>query len=325
LGVVVVRPSLRPAPHDAHVTDVSDPFPTILDVKGANGQVSGIPIKLRRVDVSIDRPNFTFNPTNCSKLQVGGTITSVQGASSALATPFQVTNCAALKFAPKFTASVGAHTSKAAGSTLTTKVAYPNAPQGTYANIAKVKVDLPIQLPSQLKTLQKACLASVFEANPAGCPAESIVGHAIVHTPLLALPLSGPAYFVSHGGEAFPSLTIVLQGNGVTVDLVGSTFVKHGITSTTFKTLPDTPFSTFELTLPQGKYAALAANLPAKAKGSFCGQNLKMPTLFVAQNGLEIHQATHIAVTGCPKAKKARKAKKATKGHGKGKGKGRKK
>jgi hypothetical protein len=315
-GNVVVRQSLRIDPHTAQVTDVSDPFPTILDPIGANGQTDGIPIKLRRVDVDINRPNFTFNPTSCSKLQVGGTISSDHGASSTLATPFQVTNCASLKFAPKFAVSVAAHTSKVAGAALTTKLAYPNAPQGTYANIAKVKVDLPIQLPSQLKTLQKACLAAVFEANPAGCRAESIVGHAIVHTPLLPLPLSGPAYFVSHGGEAFPSLTIVLQGNGVTVDLVGSTFVKKGITSTTFKTLPDTPFSTFELTLPQGKYAALAANLPAKAKGSFCGQNLKMPTLFVAQNGLEIHQQTPIAITGCPKAKKPRHAKKTTKGHG---------
>ena len=44
-----------------------------------------------------------------------------------------------------------------------------------------------------------------------------------------------------------------LQGYGVTVDLVGTTFIsKAGITSTTFKTVPDQPFSTFELTLPEG-------------------------------------------------------------------------
>jgi hypothetical protein len=306
-GNVIVRQSLRIDPHDAHVTDVSDPFPTMLDVTGANGQVSGVPIKLRRVDVNINRPSFTFNPTSCEKLQVAGAISSTQGASSALAAPFQVTNCAALKFAPKFSVSTSAQTSKANGASLISKVVYPNAPQGTYADIAKVKVDLPLQLPSQLKTLQKACLAAVFEANPAGCPPESIVGHAIVHTPLLSVPLTGPAYFVSHGGEAFPSLTIVLQGDGVTVQLVGSTFVKKGITSTTFKTLPDTPFSTFELTLPQGKYAALAANLPATAKGSLCGQNLKMPTLFVAQNGLEIHQQTPISITGCKATTRAQK------------------
>jgi len=76
-----------------------------------------------------------------------------------------------------------------------------------------------------LKTLQKACTSKQFESNPAGCPAESVIGHVVVHTQVLPVPLEGPAYFVSHGGEAFPSLIIVLQGYGVTVDLVGTTFI----------------------------------------------------------------------------------------------------
>jgi hypothetical protein len=51
----------------------------------------------------------------------------------------------------------------------------------------------------------------------------------------------------------------------VTIDLIGSTFIsKAGITSTTFKTVPDTPFETFELTLPQGKYAALPPHSPPR-------------------------------------------------------------
>ena len=78
-----------------------------------------------------------------------------------------------------------------------------------------------------------------------------IDSYATVTTPLLPVPLQGPAIVVSHGGEAFPSLTMVLQGYGVTIDLVGTTFIsKKGITSTTFKTVPDTPFNTFELKLP---------------------------------------------------------------------------
>jgi len=139
-----------------------------------------------------------------------------------------------------------------------------------------------------------------FEANPAGCPPASFVGHAVVHTPLLAVPLEGPAIFVSHGGEGFPSLTMVLQGQGVTIDLVGATFIsKAGVTSTTFKTVPDDPVSTFELTLPEGPDSALTA------LGNLCKSSLSMPTELIGQNGAEIHQSTKITVTGCPKAKKA--------------------
>ena len=103
--------------------------------------------------------------------------------------------------------------------------------------------------------------AGAVQRQPRGCPPASKIGHAKVHTPLLPVPLEGPANFVSNGGEAFPNLTMVLQGYGVTIDLVGDTFIsKAGITSTTFKTVPDQPFSTFELTLPEGPYSALAAN-----------------------------------------------------------------
>ena len=97
----------------------------------------------------------------------------------------------------------------------------------------------------------------------------------------------------------------MLQGYGVTIDLVGSTFINTaGITSSTFKTVPDAPVGSFELTLPQGRDSALAAT------ENLCKQKLMMPTEFLAQNGAEIHQSTKISVTGCPKAKKSSKHKK---------------
>ena len=296
-GNVVVRQSLRINPLTAAVTDVSDPFPTFIHPVGANGQTNGVPIKLRRVNFDIDRPGFTFNPTNCDKLQVSGAITSVHGAAANLAVPFQAAECQNLKFAPKFTVSTSGKTSKANGASLTAKVSYPSAPQGTYADIARVKVELPKALPSRLTTLQKACTAAQFEANPAGCPSASFIGHATVHTPILPGALTGPAIFVSHGGEAFPSLEVVLQGDGVTIDLVGSTFISSsGITSTTFKTVPDSPFSTFELVLPEGKYSALAAN------GNLCTQKLVMPNEWVAQDGSVLRQDSTLNVTGCAAA-----------------------
>jgi hypothetical protein len=300
---LVVRAKIEVNPSTAALTitsNSSEPYaiPQILE---------GIPLQIKHVNVTIDRPGFTFNPTDCNPMAITGSLQSIEGASSALSVPFQATNCAALKFAPKFAVSTSGKTSKAKGASLTAKLTYPNAGGHSVfasgqANIARVKVDLPKQLPSRLTTLQKACTAAQFEANAAGCPAASVIGHAKAVTPLIPVPLEGPVYFVSHGGEAFPSLEVVLQGYGVKIDLVGTTFIsKTGITSSTFKTVPDAPVGSFELTLPEGPYSALAAN------GNLCKSKLAMPTEFVAQNGAAIHESTKIAVSGCPKTKKAKK------------------
>jgi hypothetical protein len=303
LGTVVVRARIEVDPITAALTVTTDTtgsykIPTILD---------GIPLQIQHVNVSIDRRGFTFNPTNCSRLQIGGSLTSDQGAVQALSVPFQITNCAVLAFKPRLTAKTNGKTSRANGASLLVKLTYPAGPFD--ANISKVKVDLPKQLPSRLTTLQKACPAATFNANPAACPSASIVGHAKATTPVLPVGLEGPAYFVSHGGEEFPQLIIVLQGYGTTVHLVGDTFIsKAGITSSTFKQVPDVPVGTFELTLPQGKFSALAAN------GNLCTiKKLAMPTSFVAQNGAELHTSTPIVPTGCGKHVQAKKAKHKTK------------
>jgi hypothetical protein len=309
LGTIVTRAKIEVDPKTAQITVTTDALPQI---------VKGVPTDLRVVDAVIDRPGFMFNPTNCSPLSFSGIATSSQGAQAQISSHFQVGSCQSLTFKPDFKVYTSGHPTRADGASLTAKIVYPTGPLGqdqatSQANIASVKVSLPKELPSQLKTLQKACLASVFDANPANCPAASVVGHATAITPVLPVPLSGPAYFVSHGGEAFPSLIVVLQGDNVTVDLEGSTFIsKQGITSSTFKQVPDVPVSTFELILPQGPHAALTAVLPAKAHGSLCGRTLDMPTIFVGQNGAEVHQTTKITPTGCgknkAKAKKKRKA-----------------
>ncbi len=299
---VLVRGKIEVNPITSAITITSDP-PGTPDAIPTS--IEGIPLEIQHVNAITTRGDFQFNPTNCNKMEVTGTIHSSEGATDTIGVPFQVTNCAALKFAPKFAVSASGKTSRASGESLAVKLTYPSAPFGSQANIAKVKVELPKALPSRLTTLQKACSAAQFESNPAGCPPASIVGRAKAITPLIPVPLEGPAYFVSHGGEAFPSLIIVLQGYGVKIDLVGSTFInKAGITSSTFKTVPDQPVGSFELTLPQDPYSALAAN------GNLCKDKLAMPTEFVAQNGAEIHETTKIAVTGCTKAVRHKRKKK---------------
>jgi hypothetical protein len=288
---LVVRARIEVNPLTAELTVTTDPE----GPHAIPSQIDGVPVQIQKVNVTINREHFTFNPTNCAPLTITGTIAAYEGATQPLSVPFQATNCAILKFAPKFAVATAGKTSKANGASLNVKLTYPKAAAGTYANVAKVKVSLPKQLPSRLTTLQRACTAATFEKNRANCPKESIVGQAKVLTPVLPVPLTGPAYFVSHGGEAFPDLTIVLQGYGLTVELVGSTQIKNGVTTSTFKATPDVPFDSFELNLPQGKFSALAAN------ANLCKSKLQMPTEFTAQNGAVIKQSTPISVTGCPK------------------------
>jgi hypothetical protein len=329
---VLVRAKIEINPITAAITITSNPPGTPDSIPTS---LEGIPLEIQHINAITTRNDFQFNPTNCAKMEVTGTIHSSENTTDTIGVPFQVTNCKSLSFTPKFTVSTQGKTSKADGASLTTKVEEPAGSLTTQTNIAYVKVELPKQLPSRLTTLQKACLAKVFEANPAACPSASDIGHAVVHTPLLPVPLEGPAIFVSHGGEAFPSLEIVLQGYGVTIDLVGQTYIsKSGITSTTFHTVPDQPFSSFELTLPEGPYSALAANgnlcaltttktvkkkvtvkvhghkktETRKVKEAVAG-TLQMPNEFVGQNGAVIRQTTAIGVTGCARSVPAKKIK----------------
>ncbi|MGA2162982.1 MAG: hypothetical protein ABSH36_00765 [Solirubrobacteraceae bacterium] len=312
LGTEVVRSKVEVDPTTAQLTVVSNPFPTILD---------GIPLQLQHVNVTVNRPGFVFNPTSCEPMKLTGELESTEGATVNVATPFQVTNCGSLSFKPEFAVSTEAKTSRTEGATLHVRLTLPGGVQGTKANVHEVKVSLPKQLPSPLKTLQKACTEKVFAENPSNCPTASRVGEAHVTTPVLEGGLKGPAYFVSHGGAKYPELIMVLTGeDGVTVQVHGETFIsKAGITTATFATVPDVPFSTFELELPKREYPALSAN------GNLCqaqtAGKLLMPTEMVGQNGLVINQSTKIAVTGCPKGKKA--AKKKAHHHKAAKGKGR--
>ncbi len=308
LGTVVVRAAVSVDPHTAQITVASDPLPRILD---------GIPLDVRTVDVTIDRSGFVFNPTSCGPLTVAGALSSTQGASAAVSSRFQAANCQGLSFKPVFTVSTQAATSKKNGASLIVRGVFPAGE----ANIHSVAVTLPMQLPARLTTIQQACTEAAFNANPAGCPPGSDIGTATASTPILANPVTGPVYLVSHGGAAFPDIVAILQGEGVTVDLTGSIDIKHDITSSTFATVPDAPIASFTLALPEGPHSGLAAVVPAKAKGSLCGQALAMPFTIAGQNGAVVKENNKIAVTGCSRAKRKtakRKAKAKKRGGKKG-------
>jgi hypothetical protein len=282
LGNVVVRAAVSVDPATSQLTITSDPLPTILD---------GIPLQVRTVNVTVDRPGFMFNPTNCSPLSVQGTLGSAEGASAAVSSHFQVANCRSLPFGASLSPSTQAKTSRANGASLQVKLSYTAGG----ANIRSVAVTLPKQLPARLSTIQQACLAQTFQENPAACPAASLIGTGTASTPILASPLTGPAYLVSHGGAAFPDLVIVLEGEGIRFDLTGNiNITKTGVTSSTFASVPDAPIASFKLVLPEGPHSGLAAT------ASLCAGVLHMPTTITAQNGAQIKQNTTIKTIGCP-------------------------
>ncbi|HSZ05754.1 MAG TPA: hypothetical protein VK778_11255 [Solirubrobacteraceae bacterium] len=292
---VVVRAKLEIDRRSGVLTVTTGAIPTIIE---------GVPLQIQHVNVTATRPGFTLNPASCSQATITGTVDGAEAASAPVSAPFQLTNCASLSFTPTLAVSTAGHASKADGAALLFKISYPKNALGAQAWFHETMFDFPKQLPARLETLQKACRSATFEADPAACPAGSIIGHATVHTQLLPVPLAGPVYFVSYGNAKFPETVMVLQGYGITVEIHGETFVneKTGVTSATFKSLPELPFETIEVTIPAGPYSEFAANVPLQDRYDLCGQNLKMPTLLVASDGAEIHQNTQIAITGCKKA-----------------------
>jgi hypothetical protein len=295
LGQVVVRSAISVDPNTTALTVTSDPLPQILD---------GIPLRIQTVNVTIGRPDFIFNPTNCSQQQIAATAAGSQGGLAHVSIPFAAAGCRSLPFSPKLIASTQAKTSKSNGASLVVKFAL----EPGQANIRSIATALPKLLPARLTTIQRACLAATFEANPATCPPASVIGIARVRTPVLPVLFSGPVYLVSNGSAAFPDIVLILQGDGIRVDQTGAINIsRSGITSSAFANVPDVPLSSLELSLPEGPHSALTAI------GSLCAKPLTMPTTIIGQNGAQVKQSAKITVSGCPKPKK-KKAKKAKAG-----------
>ena len=297
LGDVIVRAAINVDPATAALTVTTGPLPQIID---------GVPTRLRTINVTVDRPQFTFNATNCTRQQISASMAGAQGASASASSAYSPGGCASLPFRPSLAAFTQGRASKADGASLTVRVAQKPGE----ANIAEVLLQLPKQLPSRLTTLQKACTEAQFNTNPAGCPPASVIGTAKAITPTLRVPLMGPAILVSHGGAAFPDVEFILQGEGVTILLDGKTQIKNGITYSKFETVPDAPISSFETILPEGPYSVLGANVPTNANYSLCGQQLTMPAIIIAQNGAQITQGTKIAVGGCKASRPLTRAQK---------------
>jgi hypothetical protein len=275
LGLVVVRAAISVDPKTTALTVVSAPLPTILQ---------GIPLRLRSVNVTIDRPGFMFNPTNCAPAQVTGTIGSTGGTKVAVASPFQAANCASLRFKPRLGLSL-------TGKGQTTDGKHPGlvahlAPRAGDANSRKVTTTLPLSLALDPDNANGLCEPADAAKN--ACPAKSIVGSANAVS-ILHEPLKAPVYFVR--GErkdpksgriikTLPKLYVPLSGEGVRIDVNASSSVVDDRLVTTFDQLPDAPLSSFDLTINGGKHGILVVS-----SADLCKTNQDTDAQLEGQNG----------------------------------------
>lgn len=268
LGTSVVRTALRVDPETAQITAVSDTFPTILH---------GIPLDLRDVRISLNRPNFTLNPTDCEPMSITSTITGTGGASASPSVHFQVGGCEHLGFKPELALTLKGGTKRtqfpALGATL-------KMPAGG-ANIARAAVTLPPTEQIENAHINLPCTRVQFAAE--ACPPSSVLGYAKAYSPLLDQPLEGPVYFRANGGtHPLPDIVADLKGQ-IHVVLVGhvDAITKHGVTRirNTFETVPDAPVSKFTLNLYGGKRGYLVNN------SDLCKSTNRALVQFDAQNG----------------------------------------
>jgi hypothetical protein len=247
LGTDVVRAAAFVNPETAEVHAVSDPIPYIF---------GGVKLDVRSIDISVDRKNFTLNPTTCrqafpiSSSIFGGGANPADPASwfeSKQSVDFRASECKKLKFGPKFYAKI------LGGKNQTKRAKNPKF-QATLeagsgdANVRRAAFILPratILDQSHIKTI---CTRVQLAANE--CPKNSIYGHAKATSPLLDKPVKGPVYLTS-SSNPLPDLLADLHGQ-VPVRLRGVISSEHGRLKTVFNNTPDVAVKKFILTMKGG-------------------------------------------------------------------------
>jgi hypothetical protein len=286
LGTVLVRGGITIDLAASNMTIATDPFPSIL---------RGIPLRIKSLELTIDRSGFMVNPTGCTERATDGTVGSTAGFDAPVSAPFGVSGCAGLLFAPKLAAATLANAgSRGKGASLNVKI---TDSASVHANLKSLSIKLPKALKPRMIAIQQACLQATFASNPQACPPASVVGNAAVDTPLLSAPLTGPVYLVFHRGTKYPDLVLLLHGDGLDLQLKGTVEITKGISTTTFSPLPDIAMSLFELNLPEGSHSLLGAT------ESLCAKQRTMLDALDGQNGAKREGTVKTVVEGCSAGK----------------------
>jgi hypothetical protein len=261
--------------------------------------VGGVPLRIRRILVAIEKPQFLVNPTNCSPMTVGGTIggaadpfNPTDDVTVAPSNRFQLGGCESLGFKPKLKLRLFGGTKR--GDYQRLQATFTARPGD--ANLSYTAVTLPHSVFLAQEHIRTICTRVQFAAD--ACPAGSVYGTATAITPLLKDPVSGPVILRSSDRE-LPDIVVDLHGQ-FDVELVGHIdSVKGGIRNV-FDVTPDAQVSKFVLNMFGGQ-RSLIVNSRDLCKGT-----QRATVRLAAFNGLRLNQRPKVA-NGC-------------KGKGKGKG-----
>jgi hypothetical protein len=212
--------------------------------------MEGIPLRVRTVQIDLNRPNFALNPTNCDPFSLDATVFGDQGAVVNPSQRFQVGNCGALPFAPTFNVKLRGNTKRRGHPALHTVVTRTPGE----ANLKRIVLAMPPNEILDNAHLDTICTRVQFTAG--ACPAGSVIGSATVQTPLLDQPLSGPVVLRS-SSHKLPDLVLDLRGQ-LDIELVGRIDSSdEGGLRTTFDAVPDAPFTRAVVDLEGGKKGLL--------------------------------------------------------------------
>jgi len=289
-GDEVVRSAIFVDPETAQATAKADPLPQL---------VEGIPIGYRAINVALDRPRFSLNPTSCARKETLANLTSAEGKSAAASSSYAATDCAKLAFKPKVALRLRGATHRGAHPRLQAII----RPHAGDANVGAFSVALPHSEFLDQGHIKTVCTRVQFRADQ--CPEGSVYGEVTAISPLFDFPLQGKIYLRS-SDHPLPDMVAVLRGPDyfpVEVDSVGQIDSVNGGIRASFEAVPDAPLT------------EVIARFPGGAKGlivnstNLCVGKHRLTGDFVAQNG-KTATLRPLLGSSCKKAAKGHKGKK---------------
>jgi hypothetical protein len=270
LGSIAMRGAGALNPRTGRLTVSMDRMPE---------SVEGVPVRFQSFQLNMDRAGFIRNPTSCAANSTEAHLVAPGGATEDLSSPFEVHGCGRLGFRPAIKlALVGRHELHKGGRP-GVQVALRQRPHD--ANLRSMRLSLPPAFEFAPGGVEEIC--SHHDAVRGECPSGSRVGSATARTSLLKKPLQGAIYVAQPPkGDGLPDIWTRFSGEGIQVNMKGSSTVEDGRVVLDLAGLPDMPLSSFTMKLRQGSQGAISLGVrpcsggkprPLGAKMAMAGQN----------------------------------------------------